>query len=293
MSTTQTGIAWCDRTWNPVRGCSRVSRGCEHCYAERTALRFSGGTKTDTPSPFHGFVTKVNGHASWTGKVELVEKALSEPLKWRRPCRVFVNSMSDLFHENLTDDAIDRVFAVMALCPHLTFQVLTKRPERMRKYLSRGVDDEFMRDRLDEAVQEFEACHANMDAPERWPLPNVWLGVSVEDRKHRNRIDILRETPAVKRFVSFEPLLEDLGELDLTGIDWAIWGGESGPGARPLEAEWIRRGMIQASICGTKNFVKQFGSFWALNHGTPIGRDVKGGDPAEWPEWARVREFPS
>lgn len=333
-----TSIEWTERTWNPVRGCSRVSEGCRNCYAERQAARFSGkiGTLNEDPyvpeyGPFHRFVQITNGHPQWTGKVELIEKHLEDPLHWRKPCKVFVNSMSDLFHEALPDEAIDRVFAVMALCPGHTFQILTKRPGRMLQYLTRGVDDEFMRETMDEAVQEFQACHANMHPPGRWPLPNVWLGVSVEDQKTADeRIPLLLQTPAAIRFVSYEPALGPVDFrrwLTVTALrdrmlDWIIIGAESGPGARAFDIQWARNTIEQCKAAGVACFLKQLGAHpqevaypqtvtlretqqWMDSGWTCITdengqhwrrcyklKDRKGGDWLEWPEDLRVREFP-
>lgn len=302
-----TKIQWTEATWNPVRGCSRVSPGCVNCYAETLAARLSAyGTKPD--SPFRGFVTKVNGHASWTGKVELVEKHLYDPLKWRTPRMIFVNSMSDMFHEELSDEVIDQIFAVMALCPQHTFQVLTKRPDRMLRWFSdlKPFPKEVF---MDTKVSDFISPHCerieghvgrlirpdiSSCALAAWPLPNVWLGVSVEDRAHKDRIDLLRETPAAIRFLSIEPLLEDIGELDLRGVHWVIVGGESGPNARPFYLGWAESVVHQCKSNGVSCFIKQLGSNpmdgpddpWSL-------RDKKGGDPSEWPVELRVREMPA
>ena|ERR1035437_3770393 len=200
----KTSIAWTEHTWNPVRGCSRVSEGCKNCYAERIAARFSGDkstTGTVKPGPFWGFAkTAVNGRPAWTGKVELIPSMLDIPLRRRKPTTYFVNSMSDLFHETLLWSDILGVFDVMREATWHTFQVLTKRASVMA---------------------EFVKYYYGTIRTEN-PLPNVHLGVSVEDRKNRDRIDHLRATPAAVRFVSFEPLLEDLGELDLHAIDLAI-----------------------------------------------------------------------
>jgi protein gp37 len=235
-----TKIEWADRVWNPVRGCSRVSQGCDHCYAERMATRFSG------PGGWaEGFAKLVHGQPHWTGRVALVEDMLLKPLSWRAPAdgsrlRVFVNSMSDLFHEDLPDEAIDRAFAVMALCPHLDFLILTKRPERMREYLNndgRAYDiedtsefraavyrvdaDDMPNDKrrdlektrlLEQGVRALRAWQAS-----RGPLPNVWLGVSVEDQATADeRGSLLLDTPAAVHFVSYEPAL---GPVDFTRID--------------------------------------------------------------------------
>ena len=302
----KTSIEWTDVTWNPVRGCSRISEGCRNCYAERQAARFVDG-------PFNGFVHTVNNHPAWTGKVELVEKHLRDPLKWRKPCRVFVNSMSDLFHENLSDEAIDRVFAVMALCPQHTFQILTKRPKRMLEYWR---NPEALRERRFHALQDARVFpgdprRAVLGNPSRASIAegilkgwrsltlNIWLGVSVEDRATLTRVDDLRPTPAAVRFLSLEPLLEDIGKLDLRGIDWVIVGGESGPGARPFDIEWARSVLRQCADAGVAVFVKQLGAN-PFSSCSLMPRDCqnialhsrKGGDMEEWPVDLRVREFP-
>lgn len=233
-------IEWTDRTWNPVRGCSRVSEGCRNCYAERIAARFSRSID-DIPGPrigqthdaFHGFAEPTPAGPRWTGRVELIDDKLREPLTWRTPARVFVNSMSDLFHENLLDDAIDKVFAVMALAPQHTFQVLTKRADRMHDYfaklpgmqrLARIAYEAGMisgKVVLGQGGEIAWSATPSTRTIERdgswqfpaWPLPNVWLGVSVEDQENADkRIPELLQTPAAVRFVSAEPLL---GEVDL------------------------------------------------------------------------------
>lgn len=320
----RTPIEWTEQTWNPVRGCSPVSPGCKNCYAERVGGRFC-----KPGAPFDGFVQiGKNGNPGphWTGKVELMPHMLDVPFHVKKPTTWFVNSMSDLFHEGLPDEAIDQVFAVMALCPQHTFQVLTKRAERMRGYFAPG---KFTDARCAHAAKSLHTGVIPYALPSEaifdgrrvakgeswqinaWPLPNVWLGVSVEDRERLNRIDHLRQTPAAVRFVSFEPLLEDLGEIDLRGIDLAIWGGESGTGARECHADWIRNGMRQAKRDGCKNFVKQLGAnAWidrdrwhndvrikgndkkAGPHVQLLLNDTKGGEPYEWPEELRVRETP-
>lgn len=313
----KTPIQWTDQTWNPVRGCSPVSPGCKNCYAERTGGRFC-----KPGAPFDGFIQiGKNGNPGphWTGKVELMPHMLDVPLQTKKPTTWFVNSMSDLFHEALPDEAINQVFAVMALCPQHTFQVLTKRAERMRAYFS---DSGRVGEEVSVLFYELWKANYKPSAEDRsrgfalapvpkFPLPNVWLGVSVEDRERLNRIDLLRQTPAAVRFVSFEPLLEHLGEIDLRGIDLAIWGGESGPGARECHADWIRNGMRQAKRDGCKNFVKQLGANTWIDRdrwhndvrikasdkkdGTHVQlllNDTKGGEPYEWPEELRVRETP-
>ena len=207
-------------TWNPVRGCTRISPGCVHCYAETFAERFRG----------------VPGHPYERGfDLRLVPGKLAEPLRWRARSMVFVNSMSDLFHKDVPDDYIVAVARVMRLADWHTFQVLTKRSERMR---------DMLRTTLRFAADD----------------PHIWWGVSVEDRKHgRPRVDHLRGAPAGLRFLSIEPLLEDPGPLDWRGIGWAIVGGESGPGARPMAEGWPRALRDQCAAAGVPFFFKQWG----------------------------------
>lgn len=213
-------IEWTDATWNPVRGCTKISPGCAHCYAETFAERFRG----------------VAGHPFERGfDLLLVPEKLAEPLRWARPRRVFVNSMSDLFHDGVPDDFIAAVAEVMTRADWHTFQVLTKRADRLAALL---------RGPLRDAAAQ----------------PHIWWGVSVETRRHGlPRIDALRSTPARVRFLSVEPLLEDLGPLDLRGIHWLIAGGESGPGARPLRREWVVRLRDQCVHARVPFFFKQWG----------------------------------
>lgn len=220
MVSDRSRIEWTDSTWNPIRGCSKISPGCMHCYAETFAERFRG----------------VAGHPFEQGfDLRLVPDKLDQPLSWRRPRRIFVNSMSDLFHEAVPSDYIASVGTVMRQASWHTFQVLTKRHDRM-KHLLTG-----------------ELCWMG-------DLPNVWFGVSVENRCHGlRRLDALRKTPAAVRFVSVEPLLEDLGTVDLTGIHWVIAGGESGPGARRMLEAWIIGVERQCREQGVPFFFKQWG----------------------------------
>ena len=305
----RTKIEWTDATWNPIRGCTRVSEGCRHCYAEVMAARFS-----DPGQWGNGLAQRValpggGTDHRWTGKVELVDAALDLPLRWRSPRRIFVNSTSDLFHEKVPDEWIDRVFAVMALAPQHTFQVLTKRPERMRDYfLGRRLNFGRASDVLHEmthpcseddhdwAVDQLDA----FDASGR-PLPNVWLGTSIEDQATADdRIPHLLATPAAVRFISAEPLL---GPVDLTGIaiprpdlrasvildvlngtgglvrggpgriDWVIVGGESGPGARPMHPDWARSLRDQCKAAGVPFFFKQWGE-WEPRRGFACPDDL-------------------
>ena len=227
-------------SWNPVKGCSRVSNGCTRCYAERMAARFS------KPGMWgHGVAEMRRGKARWTGLVELDEAKLLLPLKWKKPRCIFVNSTSDLFHEKLPDAAINKVFAVMQACPQHLFIVLTKRSARMREYVN--------------GEGAANAAFNNF----AWPLPNVILGVSVEDRAALYRLDDLRATPAACRMISLEPLLEDLGDIDLTGIGWAVTGGESGRNARPTHPDCFRSVRDQCKEAGVPFFFKQHGEWLA------------------------------
>jgi protein gp37 len=221
-------IEWTDGTWNPMRGCTKISPGCTHCYAETFAERFRG----------------VPGHPYEQGfDLRLVPEKLAEPAKWAAKKQVFVNSMSDLFHKDVPDTYIEKVCRVMQLVDWQVYQVLTKRSERMRDLLA---------GKLSWAAD----------------CPNIIWGVSVENRKHGlPRMDHLRQTPAHLRFLSIEPLLEDLGELDLTGIDWVIVGGESGAGARPMEEGWVLTIRDQCVAANVPFFFKQWGGVQKKKNG--------------------------
>lgn len=255
-------IEWTEATWNPIAGCSIVSPGCTNCYAmRRVAPRLAANPATPH---YAGTVQPSKAGPVWTGKIGIAsDRVLTAPLRWRAPRTVFVNSMSDLFHEDVPDAVIDRVFAVMALSPQHTFQVLTKRSARMREYVSGFTCDGQRRFNVADAaarlMNDGENTHdAVAYAP--WPLPNVWLGVSAERRTEwLERTADLRETPAAIRFVSIEPLLGDLGEIDLTGLHWVIVGGESGTGARPMHPAWARSIRDQCADSGTAFFFKQWG----------------------------------
>jgi len=219
-----------EATWNPVTGCDRVSPGCDHCYAERFSERFRG----------------VAGHPYERGfDLTLWPQRLQQPRHWQRPRRVFVNSMSDLFHEDVPEAFIKQVFEVMADCPQHVFQVLTKRPGRMAS-----------------VVRKLQ--------PE--PLPNVWLGTSIELARFAWRADKLRQAPAAVRFLSLEPLLGPLPGLDLGGIDWVIVGGESGPGHRPIQPEWVRQLRDRCIAQHVPFFFKQ----WGGRTSKAGGRDLDG-----------------
>jgi protein gp37 len=282
-----TGISWTDATWNPVRGCSRVSEGCRHCYAESIAARFSGPGQ-----PYEGLAkigVRTGHHPKWTGEVRFIPEHLADPLRWRKPRRIFVNSMSDLFHEKLTNEQIAIIFGVMGAARQHTFQVLTKRARRMREWfewaLGSGGPDicELTCTALDAAGFE-RGCGSAFDHLEDWPLPNVWLGVSVENQDAADdRIPHLLTTPAAVRFLSCEPLLgsvdlhaiqipevrdglrfsalqrhhdDRFGQSDIV-LDWVIAGCESGRGARACEVGWLRFLRDQCATAGVPFFLKQ------------------------------------
>lgn len=339
-----TKIEWCSKVWNPIRGCSRVSAGCGDgtgggCYAERQAHRFNfpGG-------PYEGLTRLTEKGPRWTGKIRLVPEALGQPLHWRKPTRVFVNSMSDLFHEDVPDEFVAAVFGVMAAAPQHTFQILTKRPERMLDWMAwadsfRG--DPGWRDELLMIVARMWAYSMRFGriadfrrwpGSEIWPLPNVWLGVSVENQETADeRIPLLLRTPAAVRFLSVEPMLDEVDlapwipfvpgqgyraargilapDFPNAKIDWVIVGGESGPGARPCDLAWVRSIVAQCKAASTPCFVKQLGRNWCdipsktigyrgtVPPGSPEGfylrtSDQKGGNMAGWPRDLRIREYP-
>ena len=303
-----TKIEWTDATWNPIVGCSVVSPGCTNCYAMRMA-----GTRLKTTRPYSGLTQDSKAGPVWTGEVRFLEERLTQPLKWRKPRRVFVNSMGDLFHEDVPEDWIHHIFAVMALCPQHMFQVLTKRPERMQRYMAR----------LAQSVVPLQNRALGMgytfewqgDGLLRWPIPNVWLGTSVEDQTRADeRIPALLATPAAVRFLSCEPLLGpvNLSRLGLWlcqhwkskdalpkapwcpddpskwwwkpqalrgpgqhMLNWIICGGESGPHARDMDPDWARDIRDQCGAAGVAYFFKQ------MSKKRPIPADLQ------------VREFPA
>lgn len=227
-----TAIEWTNETWNPLAGCSIVSEGCRNCYAMRLAARLEAMGQ----EKYAGLTTRHGARVIWNGELNEDWDALRAPLRWRKPRRVFVNSMSDLFHERVSDAFISAVWKIMRATPRHTYQVLTKRPGRMRR-----------------AARELNVGSNGM------PLPNVWLGVSVEDRvSAEQRIPNLQYTFARVRFLSIEPLISPLVGVDLA-CDWVIVGGESGPGARPMDPDWVR--VIRNVCCaaGTPFFFKQWG----------------------------------
>jgi protein gp37 len=301
-----TNIEWTEQTWNPTTGCDRISPGCDNCYALTMAKRLKamgqakyqndGNPKTSGP----GFGIAV--HA----------EAVTEPLRWKKPRRVFVNSMSDLFHPGIQTADLHLVFGVMAATPQHTYQVLTKRHARMRSLLN---DPQFAH----MARHRAEGYGRPPTAGWTWPLPNVHLGVSVEDQKWADiRIKALMQTPAAVRFLSLEPLIGPVRLTrahahcpthdfpggfcsgpcpDLILPDWMIIGGESGPGARPFNPQWAADLIADARLADAAPFVKQLGSVWArdctVDGKTVAGHgDTKGGNPDYWPIHLRVREYP-
>lgn len=257
-----TSIEWTEQTWNPTTGCDRISPGCDHCYALTMAKRLKGMGQVkyqndgDPRTSGPGFGLTVH------------PDVLEEPLRWKKPRRVFVNSMSDLFHARVPTEFITDVWRVMEMTPQHTYQVLTKRPERLARVLAK--------------------VHWVLGRTE--PLPNVWLGTSIESDRYACRADALRRAPAAVRFISAEPLLGPLPSVDFTGIDWVIIGGESGGGARPFDPQWAADLIDQSRQAGAAPFVKQLGSVWAR---TNNASDGKGGKPADWPAHLRVREYPA
>jgi protein gp37 len=284
----KTGIEWTDATWNPIVGCSIVSPGCTNCYAMKQADRIRH--LTDDKSHYFGTTKVVNSKPVWTGKVALApDHILTAPLRWKKPRKIFVNSMGDVFHEDVPDEWIDKVFAVMALAPQHTFQVLTKRSRRMRQWSSLNATG----GHIFHVATEIDPLRIGARSG-AWPLPNVWLGVSAEDQKRADeRIPDLLATPAAVRFVSAEPLLgsinftlrghridgwdEDWKYDTLRGkewanphddclpksqrLDWIIVGGESGPDARPMHPAWARDIRDQCAAAGVPFLFKQFGEF--------------------------------
>jgi len=298
---TNSKIEWTDATWNFVRGCTRISDGCLKCYIDSTPPFRMAHNRFDSPSI--GGKTRISLHPD----------KLEDPLSWRKPRRVFVNSLSDLFHEDVPELLIAKAFAVMAATPEHSYQILSKRPARMRSVLKSetflaGLENEFR------SLARKHPKLAPADWP--WPLPNVWLGVSTENQQWADiRIPMLLDTPASVRFISAEPLLGpvDLRRLSMRGrtvdclggdvsnsrgevftgtpsvLDWVIVGGESGRGARPMDTAWATSIVKQCETAHAQAFVKQLGSAWALAHGAS---HPKGGDIDEWPAELRMRQFP-
>jgi protein gp37 len=244
----ETSIEWTDATWNPVAGCTVLTAGCTNCYAMRMAARLDAmGTKK-----YRGLTRKSGKRAVWTGKIRLDYASLDAPKAWSKPRKVFVNSMSDLFHDDVPVEFIAQVWAVMKETPRHTYQILTKRPDRMAEVL---------------AAAPFEI------------LPNVWLGTSIEDGRVLHRLDAIRRVPTVVRFVSLEPLIGSVAAGDLTGIHWAIVGGESGPRAREMNPIWVDEIEAMCRRSGTAFFFKQ----WGGKNKKAAGRTLNGRTYDEMP----------
>ncbi len=255
----ETRIEWTDTTWNPVAGCKIMSAGCTNCYAMQMARRL----EAMGVAKYHGLTRKSGKRTIWKNIVRMDEEALGIPLKWKKPRNIFVNSMSDLFHEQVTDDFILKVWGVMAETPHHNYQILTKRPDRMAELVNRKIGK---------------------------TLANVWLGTSVENSDVVHRVEELRKIPAAVRFISFEPLIGPVGEIDIDDIHWAIVGGESGPSARPIREEWIDEIHELCRQFDTAFFFKQWGTWGADNKKRSKkanGREYRG---KTWDEMPSVSE---
>lgn len=252
-----TKIEWTDATWNPITGCAIASPGCTNCYAMRLA-----GTRLRNHPSREGLTRDSKAGPVWTGEVRLNEQWLTQPLKWTRPRMIFVCAHGDLFAEGVPDEWIDQVFAIMALAPQHTFQVLTKRASRMREYLHELIR---ARRRWEHIIR---TVHKRVTVSPPPVLPNVWLGVSVEDqRRAEERLPDLVETPAAVRWVSAEPLIGGLDILPwLSRLGWVVAGGESGPGARPMHIEWIRALRDQCTAAGVPFLFKQWGGWIIASH---------------------------
>lgn len=242
----ETSIEWTDATWNPVAGCTVLTAGCTNCYAMRMAARLEAMGQ----EKYNGLTRKSGGRAKWTGKIKLDNAALSIPAKWSKPRRVFVNSMSDLFHQDVPAEFIARVWKVMAETPRHTYQILTKRPDRMVEIV-----------------------------PGLAKLSNVWLGTSVEDGRVLHRIDELRRVPAAVRFISFEPLIGTVAGANLEDIHWAIVGGESGPKSRYMDPVWVDEIETMCRRADTAFFFKQ----WGGKNKKAAGRMLRGRTYDEMP----------
>lgn len=335
-------IEWTDVTWNPVIGCRHVAEGCRHCYAETMSKRLAAMGQKD-------YASILDAKGKFNGKAIARPATLAEPLSWKKPRMVFVNSMSDLFHEDVSFEFIAAVFGVMAACPQHTFQVLTKRPDRALAFFewikTAPISEPFERGGKQFGVpRELTVCSMQLEAEAEtdvdrasfgsiyemagavvainkpaWPLKNVWLGVSIATQADADKnIPVLLKCTASVRFVSAEPLIEAVSlqrfmfedcpsecvsksheraghRVPNGALDWVIVGGESGPGARPCDLEWVRSIVQQCEAAGVSCFVKQMGTKWAIAQpgwGTARCDDRKGGKPDRWPEDLRVRQFP-
>ena len=255
-------IEWTDATWNPIGGCTRVSEGCRFCYAEVLAASFATSRKQDRYEGLAGYIKgkqQSADNARWTGDIKLFYDMLDRPLRWRKPRMIFVNSMSDMFHEKVPVDYIHQIFGVMNQANQHIYQVLTKRDERLVE----------LNEHLD------------------WS-PHIWQGVSVENQETTGRIDNLLKTDAKVKFLSIEPLIGRVLDMNLDGIDWVIVGGESGKSARHMAPVWVEDIIDQCRNADVPVFVKQMGTVWGRAHNS----DWKGQKVEDWPENLRVREYP-
>lgn len=304
-------------TWNPTLGCSKISPGCKKCYAIRSVRRMSGNPNAKIAAANAGLVVLTGAGLNWTGKINLIRERLNLPLKRKAPTCWFVNSLSDLFHEDIPDEFIDEVFAVMALCPQHRFMVLTKRAQRMFLYMTAGMSKMDARRRVQDVVDGYGHRAIADSLIDGWPLPNVWLGISCENQNTAtDRAEFLRATPAAVRFVSQEPQIEaiDWTPEMLAGIHQVIQGGESGPDSRPFHLQWAIDTKAACYRSGVAWYMKQAGAN-LIAHQCGVLYDVhfpgrpkmehlegdsymvhlknkKGGDLAELPPALRVREYP-
>ena len=246
-------IEWTDATWNPVSGCLMVSPGCTNCYA----MRMAGRLQSMGHPNYINSIRQSAGRPVWTGKIRLIDDALLVPNRWKKPRKIFVNSMSDLFQDGVPGEFISKVWQTMLAADWHVYQILTKRPENMKRII------------VEQGLK---------------PAPHIWLGTSVESHDYISRIEILKETPAYLRFISFEPLLSAVGSVDLDGIDWAIVGGESGPSARPMESVWVDEIKRQCRKSGTSFFFKQ----WGGTNKKLSGRKFRGRTWDEYPAVAAI-----
>lgn len=310
------GIAWTEETWNPTRGCTRISPGCLNCYAEKVAARFS-----DPGLAYEGLARRTPAGPRWTGAIAVVGDHMADPLRWVRPRRIFVNSMSDLFHEKLSDEQIARVYAVMLLAPHHTFQVLTKRATRMREVLTSST----FYGHVLHAAEEFRAqwprlLNVAISDPTKFPARHIWNGVSVENQEAADtRLPELVRTPTAVPWLSIEPQIGPVELAPWAGLfKWVVIGGESGNRARPFEVEWARSLISECRDARAAVFMKQLGAVPCVSverwrdpnsfenrmqpdprrDAAPPGtvrmwlKAKAGGDPSEWPLDLRVREYP-
>jgi len=269
-----TKIEWTEETWNPIAGCTKCSPGCDNCYAERMANRLNWMGISG-----YEIATDLNT-GKWTGHVTCIESKLDIPLHWRKPRRIFVNSMSDTFHPKVPFEFILKLLAVIHLCPQHTFQILTKRVDKMGAIFA-NIQAEDIIHWARKIARGKGGKLMNDAAVVSWPLHNLWAGVTVCTPEEKPKIDILRQIPAAVRFISFEPLLADMGDIDLEGISWCIVGGESGPNARPMHPDWVRGIRDQCIAAGVPYFMKQMG-----------GHPKKRANLEELPEDLRIREYP-